>query len=81
MSEVGTCGATISLAIAPQLFLNGCVDPCAASVLAVLSASQIRLWMIVFQSNVIKVNKKILIKYRGVARILNGMGGQIANHT
>ena len=45
--EVGTCGAAISLAIslAPQLFLNGCADACAASILAILSAiaSQIRL--------------------------------------
>ena len=38
--EVGTYGATISLAIAlaPQLFLNGCADACAASILAILSA-------------------------------------------
>ena len=57
--EVGSCGATVLLAIAlaPQLFLNGCADACAASILAILSASaiQIQLGMIVFQSNVIKV--------------------------
>ena len=44
---VQACGATISLAIAlaPQLFLNGCTDACAASILAILSASasQLRL--------------------------------------
>ena len=40
MAEVSYCGATISLAIAlvPQLFLNGCIDACAASILAILSA-------------------------------------------
>ena len=34
------CGATSLLAIAlePQLFLNGCADACAASILAILSA-------------------------------------------
>ena len=34
------CGATISLgiALAPQLFLNGSADACAASILAILSA-------------------------------------------
>ena len=46
-AEVGTCGATMSLAIAlaPQLFLNGCADACAASIFAIVSAiaSQIRL--------------------------------------
>ena len=38
--EMGTCGATILLAIAlaPQLFLNGCADTCAASILVILSA-------------------------------------------
>ena len=38
--ELGTCAATISLAIArvPQLFLNGCADARAASILAILSA-------------------------------------------
>ena len=38
--ELGTCAANISLAIAlaPQLFLNGCADACAASILAILSA-------------------------------------------
>ena len=47
--EVGTCaaiidgqawGATISLAIelAQQLFLSGCADACAESILAILSA-------------------------------------------
>ena len=37
---VQACGATISLviALAPQLFLNGCGDTCAASILAILSA-------------------------------------------
>ena len=37
-AEVGTCGATILLAIAlaSQLFLNGCADACAASILAIL---------------------------------------------
>ena len=52
------CGATILLAIplAQELFLNGCADVCAASILAILSAIaiQIRLGMIVFKSNVIK---------------------------
>ena len=55
------CGATILLAIAlaPQLFLSGCADACAASTLAILSAIaiQLRLEMIVFQLNVIKVEK------------------------
>ena len=48
-AEVGTCAAIIaaqacsatsSLAItlAPQLFLNGCADACAASISAILSA-------------------------------------------
>ena len=34
------CGATISLAIAlaPQLFLDGCADGCTTSILAILSA-------------------------------------------
>ena len=38
--ELGTCAATILLAIAlaPQLFLNGCADACTASILAILSA-------------------------------------------
>ena len=38
--ELGTCAATISLAIAlaPQLFLNGCADACTVSILAILSA-------------------------------------------
>ena len=37
---VQACGGTISLAItlAPQSFLNGCADACAASNLAILSA-------------------------------------------
>ena len=35
------------------------------------SASQIRLWMIVFQSSVIKVNKKTLTRYICVARIFD----------
>ena len=41
MAEVSYCGATISLAIAlaQQLFLNGRSDACAASILAILSAS------------------------------------------
>ena len=60
------CGATILLAIvlAPQLFLNGCSDACAASILAILSAiaqAQFKfctLGMIVFRSNVIKGKKK-----------------------
>ena len=49
------CGAIIllSIALAPQLFLNSRAD--AASILAILSSIQIRLQMIVFQSNVIKV--------------------------
>ena len=68
------CGATISLAIAlePQLFLNGCVDACTASILAFLSASasQTRLWKIVFQSNMMKV-EKTLTRYEGVARIFD----------
>ena len=49
VAEVGTCaaiiaaqacGETILLAIvlAPQLFLNGCTDACAVSILAILSA-------------------------------------------
>ena len=40
IAEVGTCCATILLAIAlaPELFLNGCADACAASILAILSA-------------------------------------------
>ena len=39
-AEVGTCVATILLAIAlvPQLFLNSCADACAASIFAILSA-------------------------------------------
>ena len=69
-AEVGTCaamiaaqprGATILLAmvLAPQLFVSGCADACAASILAILSAIQIlRLGMIAFQSKVIKVQKK-----------------------
>ena len=37
---MGTCGATILLAIAlaPQLFLNGCANASAATFLAILSA-------------------------------------------
>ena len=56
-----------------QLFLNGCADACAASILVILSASasQIRLCLIVLQSNVIKVNKKTLTRYIGVARIFD----------
>ena len=50
--EVSICGAIISLAIAfaSQLFLIGCIDACAASILAILSAIaiQIRLRIIVF---------------------------------
>ena len=65
-TEVGTCdsicAATILLAIAfaPQFFLNGCAGTSTTSIVATLSASaiQIRLGMIVFQSNVIKVKKK-----------------------
>ena len=39
-AEVGTCVATILLAIAlvPQLFLSSCTDACAASIFAILSA-------------------------------------------
>ena len=38
--------------------------------------------MIVFQSNVIKVNKKTLARYIGVAKIFDwGRKGQTANHT
>ena len=48
-SEVGTCAAIIeaqawsatillAIALAPQLFLNGCADACAASILAILNA-------------------------------------------
>ena len=39
-AELGTCGATISLAItlAPQLVLSSCADACAASILTILSA-------------------------------------------
>ena len=80
-AEVGTRGATILLAIAlaPQLFLNGCTDACTASILAILSAIaqaqvKIRLWMIVFQSSVIEVNKKTLTRYTGVARIFEWGG-------
>ena len=58
-----TCGATILLeiALASQLFLNDCADPCATSILAILSTiaqvqfKNCRLRKIVFQSNVIKV--------------------------
>ena len=65
---VQACGAAILLAIAlvPQLFLSGCADACAASILAILSTvvqaqfKYCRLGMIVFQSNVIKVRKKHL---------------------
>ena len=38
------CGASVlrsyftCVALAPQLFLNGCADACAASILAILSA-------------------------------------------
>ena len=88
-SEVGTCGATILLAIslALQLFLNDCADACAASILAILSAialAQIkycRLGMIVFQSNVIKVKKKTFTRYIGVAKIFDWREGQTANPT
>ena len=50
----------LAIALAPQLFLKGCADACAASILAILSASaiQIRFGMIIVQSNVIKVKKK-----------------------
>ena len=68
--EVGNCSAIILRvlvkALAPQLFLKGCADACAASILAFLSAigqaqfKYCRLEMIAFQSNVIKVKKNRL---------------------
>ena len=75
--------ATILLAIALslQLFLNGCADACAASILAILSAIALaqfkycRLGMIVFRSNVLKVKKKPFVRYIGVARIFDWRGG------
>ena len=52
---VGICAAIIllSIALVSLLFLYGCADTCTVSILAILSASamQIRLGMIVFQSN------------------------------
>ena len=64
--EVGTCAATILLAIAltPQLLLTCYADACAANILTILSAiaqaqfKYCRLGMIAFLSNVIKVKKK-----------------------
>ena len=44
------------------------------------SASLIRLCMIVFQSNVIKINKKTLSRYIGVVRIFDWGGGGRSNH-
>ena len=75
------CGATVLLAIAlaPQLFLNGWDDVCAARILAILSAIvQAQFKKIrndFFQSNKIKVKKKTFMRYVGVARIFYRMGG------
>ena len=43
--EVDTCGETIlhTIALAPQLFLIGCADACAASIFAILSANAIQI--------------------------------------
>ena len=69
---MGTCAATVAaqacdatISLVAQLLLNGCADACAASILAILSAIaiQIRLWMIVFQSTLMKVKKKTLTRY------------------
>ena len=76
---MGTCAATIlpAIALAPQLFLSGCADSCAASILSLLNAiarAQFKysvLGMIAFQSNVIKVKKKAFTRYVGVARIFD----------
>ena len=62
------CDKTILLAVAlaPQLFLNGCADACVPSILANLSAIAHTQFiysifkMMVFQSTVIKVKKKTL---------------------
>ena len=80
---MGSCGATILLAIvfAQQLFLNGCADACAASILAILSAiaqaqfKYCKLGIIVFQANVIKVKEKTFTRYIGIATIFHWKGG------
>ena len=70
-----------AIALAPQLFFNGCADAYVTSISEILSAiaraqfQYCRLSMIVFQSNVIKVKEKTFTRYVGVARIFDLRGG------
>ena len=64
LPEVGPSAATISLAIAlaPHLFLNGCADACAASILAILRT--IALAQFKYRSRIIIVFQQLWLKFR-----------------